>query len=208
MAKILNGNEQQLPPLTPGYARCLGSSVGGNIAVPDYIANAANHNATTTGSMTASNLRAMPFVAPARGGTLSRIACEVTTLNADDNLTLGLYRNLADPRSIYPGARLQTSGNISTGSAAIKSYTISQVLEPGVVYWVVLNTSDAVTMRALPVAGVSHFLGMELAATTALNMGIIVASTYGSAPMPDPFPGGGTFITATPVPLLTYQFSA
>lgn len=181
--------------------------IGGSIGVVDYIANAINGTALTTGSTVASTIYAMPFVAPARGGVLDRIAAEVTTLNAGDNLNLGLYENKADPRDVYPGTRLETSGSISTATTGIKSYGISRTLTPGRIYWLALNTSDATAFRCLAVGGVSAFLGMDTAGTTLQNLAISVASTFASAPMPDPFPAGGAYVTAVPVFVLRYRFS-
>lgn len=188
--------------------RAQGAHIGGSIGIVDYIANCINMTALTTGTLVASTLYAMPFVAPARGGVLDRIAAEVTTLNAGDNCNIGLYENKADQRDVYPGALLETSGSISVATTGIKSYGISRALVPGRIYWLAINLSDNTVFRCLAVGGVSAFLGMDTAGTTLQNCGISVASTFASAPMPDPYPAGGAYITAVPVPVLRYRFSA
>ena len=187
-------------------ARGFAAHAGASIGAVDYIANCANATALTTGAMAAGTLRALPFVAPARGGTLDRIAAEVTTAAASQNIRLGLYRNKTGEADIYPGALLADSGSISSGTTGVKSYSLSQALEPGKIYWLVLNTSASITMRGLAVGGVSHFLGMATAATTALNLYISATLAYGA--MPDPFTAGGAYVTAVPCPVLRYRFSA
>lgn len=197
--KILSG---------PLVGRCIAAHIGGSIATVDYIANCSNSTALTTGAMTLNTLWAMPFVAPARGGVLDRIACEVTTLVAAQNLRIGLYENKADYRDVYPGALLADSGNISMATTGIKSFGLTQALVPGRIYWVALVTSESTTqrMRGLAVGGVSHFLGMADTATSLLNLGINVAFTFGA--LPDPFTAGGAYVTAIPVPVLRYRFSS
>lgn len=178
---------------------------GAAIGQCDYIAGQSNNTALTTGAPTANVLRAMPFLAPLRGGTIDRIAFEVTTLLAG-NGRIGLYDNLEDLRNVYPGALLADSGDISTATTGIKSATISVALRPGRIYWLALVTSAAPTLRGLAVGGVSGFLGVATAGTTALNMGISVAHTFGA--LPNPFTAAGAFFTAVPIPVLRYRFSA
>lgn len=170
-----------------------------------YVANLGGATALTTGAPTANVLRAMPFIAPARGGTLDRLAFNVTTLLAG-NARLALYEATSDS-NIYPSARrFVSAANISTGSAGVKSETISVALTPGRLYWIALVTSAAPTLRCLAVGGVSPLLGLSSALGTAPNVGLSVAFSF-AAP-PDPFPSGAAFITAVPIPALACRFSA
>lgn len=180
--------------------------IGSSIAVVEYIANSVNGTALTTGTPGANTLFALPFVAPARGGVLDRIAAEVTTGSSGNNIRIGLYENKADHRDVYPGALLDDSGNLLATATGIKSHAISRQLVPGRVYWLTLNSSAAIACRCLAVGGISAFLGMADNATTALNLAIVKTSqTFGA--MPDPFPSGGAYVTAVPVPVLRYRFS-
>lgn len=174
----------------------------------EYVCNWNNSSGalTTTGTFTAGTLYAMPFVSPARGGVLKRIATEVTTTNAGENTRLGLYENKADDRDVYPGTLLVDGGNMLSTTTGVKQAGMSQLLKPGRIYWVVLNCSSNTVCRGLSVAQVGSILGMDAAATTALNAGITVASAFGA--MPNPFPSSGTYITAVPIPQLRYAFSA
>lgn len=169
-----------------------------------YIANCVNALALTTGAATANVLRALPFVAPARGGTLDRLAFNVTTLLAG-NARIGLYKNVSES-NLYPQTLLFDSGDISTATAGVKTASLAQDLEPGALYWVAIVGSAAATMRALAVGGCSHILGTTNALGTAPTVGISVAHAYGA--LPATFTGGGAAITAVPIPALAYRFSA
>ncbi len=169
-----------------------------------YIANLGNCTALTTGAPTANTLRALPFIAPARGGRLDRIACNVTTLLAG-NLRLGIYKAISDS-NIYPGSLLAVSGDISSGTTGVKSYTIDLALNPGELYWLAHVGSVAATLRCMAVGGVGPIMGMTSALSTAPNAGYSVAHTYGA--LPSVFTAGGSVITAVPIPALAFRFSA
>lgn len=180
--------------------------IGTSIGAVDYIANCQNMTALATSTLTTGTLYAIPFIAPHRGATLSRIAAEVTTLLAASNIRLGLYSNKS-LTSMYPNTMLEDSGNLSSATTGVKTYTTNRILTPGYVYWMTINVSSSSTLalRTVAVAGVSSWLGMPTAGTTALNTGITVASTFGANP--STYPSSGAYL-ATAIPVLRYQFSA
>lgn len=169
-----------------------------------YVANTGNATAMTTGSPSAGVLRALPFVAPARGGTLDRLAFNITTPVAG-NARIGLYSNTSDS-VIYPSTLLFDSGDIGTGTGGFIAATCSVTLAPGAMYWVVHIGSVAATLRCLAVAGVSPLLGMPTGLGTAHNAGISATMTYGT--LPSTFPSGGGTFSAVPIPALAVRFSA
>lgn len=188
--------------------RDIPAAVNVSAAAVDYIANCATARTMVTLATIQDTLRALPFWAPRRGGTIGRLAIENTASAGANNFRIGLYRNVADRRSLYPGALLADSGNF-TGAAALQTYACSVALEPNVLYWLVCNTSATVTLRALDPSAVGDILGLTAGATGAnpSNLYISVASAYGA--LPDPFPAGGAYVSGNVnVPVLRYQFSA
>lgn len=169
-----------------------------------YVANIKGQVGFTTGAPTANVLRALPFIAPARGGTLDRIGFEITT-NVAGNTRIGLYENASSSETtMYPGTLLVESASI-VNSLALHNVTISQTLVPGSLYWIALVGSVAPTIRGCGVSQMDHLLGVS-ADGVSLNMGISVAHAFGA--LPTTFTAGGAFITAVPIPVLRYRFSA
>ena len=171
----------------------------------NYIAGTINCSALTTGAPTANVLRAFPLVAPRRGGTIDRIAINVTTAVAG-NAIVGIYDSLDHPSKLYPGRLLEGSSSISTGSTGIKSLALSRSLTGGALYWLVHVGSAAPTLRCCPVGAMSPILGLGSALGTAPSVGISVAHTF--AALPAIFPIGGAYITAVPIPAIAARFSA
>ena len=191
--------------------RLLSSSVCSSIGAVDYIANCVQDAALTTLTTTKDIIRAVPFWSPPRGGSIGRIACEITTLVAASNIRIGIYKNVASYRSHYPGALVEDSGNISSATTGLKTYTNTVALVPNTLYWMAFNCSHSTTaVRALNPNNVSSFLGMAAAITGSANpwnLYITVASAFGA--FPDPFPAGGAYVTgAVNTPVLRYQFAA
>lgn len=203
---VYNSLGQIRNPIQPLLNCTIPGHIGTSIGAVDYIANCQNMTALTTSTYTTGTLYAVPFIAPHRGATLSRIAAEVSTLLAASNIRLGLYSNKSQV-SMYPNALLEDSGNLSSASTGVKTYAVTRVLTPGEIYWLTLNVSSSATLalRTVAVAGCTHFLGMATAGTTALNTAISVASAFGANP--DPYPGSGAYRTGV-IPVLRYQFSA
>lgn len=170
-----------------------------------YYANCVNSTAMTTGAPTANVLRALPFVSPARGGTLDRLGFIVTS-GVSGNARIGLYSNSNESTTLYPGALLNDSGNISVTASAVKTYTLSRALAPSSLYWLAIVSDVAPTIRCLTLANCSHLLGEANTFPGTPNVGISVAHAF--AALPSTFTAGGAMISATPVPGLLMRFSA
>lgn len=175
---------------------------GGSGLTNYYIANQGTEGALGTGAPTANVLRAMPFIAPRRGGALDTLAYEITGTVAG-NTRIGLYANTSES-NLYPAARLEASASIAN-SNAFKTLAVTRSLVPGDLYWIAIVGDVAPTIRALGLTNVSSILG-NAGSGGAVNVGLSVAYAY--AALPDPFPAGAAYITATPVPALFYKFSA
>lgn len=171
-----------------------------------YYANQSGVNALQSAALVANILRAMPFIAPARGGTLDRLAFAVTSFVAG-NARIGLYTNTSDS-VIYPDALLADSGSISTGSNGVKTYTLSQTLTPGRMYWLAIVSDSTATIRTLNGASTGNLMGNPASFLVNPYVGLSVSFTYDV--LPGTFTAGATPFnsTSTPVPALGYRFSA
>lgn len=168
-----------------------------------YIANCVDSFALTTGAPTANVLRAMPFIAPKRGGIIDRIGYNITGTIAG-NSRIGLYNSTSDSNN-YPAGLLADSGSQVNANALFK-ITVSVSLVPGRLYYVAMVGDVAPTIRGLSMASCGHLLGSDNTFGTALNVGISVAHVF--AALPNPFTAGGAMISALPIPALYYRFSA
>lgn len=170
-----------------------------------YVAGLSNALALTTGAPAIGTLFALPFAVP-RGGTLDRIAFQVTTLAASGTGRCGIYQATSDT-NVYPNALIVDSGSLSTASTGLKSATISQALTANTLYWFVyLAGTAAATIRCMALGGVRAFMGIDNAIGAAPGFGITVAQAFGS--LPATFPAGGTVMTAVPIPAIAARFSA
>lgn len=172
-----------------------------------FVAGAAVTPGFTTRTNVANQLVAIPFVAPTRGGSLDRIAVEVTTGVAATNVRMGVYLNAADD-NLYPGSLLADSGLLPTTAASVQVGTIGVTLTPGALYWAVLNSSSAATvLRGMTAASCSDILGMQSAAGV-VNGNVGIAVTLAFAAMPATFTAGGVYITsAAAVPLIQLRIT-
>jgi hypothetical protein len=180
---------------------------GGSSLERWYVGGMVVSKLITTGAPSANNLRAIPFVSPHRGGTLDRLAIQITS-GVAGNFRLGLYQNVEPMGSenLYPGKLLADSGSISTSGTGVQSYTLSQALQPVSLYWLVLLNSAAPTINCLPVDAVSFMLGVNSGLGLAMNWGLLLSFAY--AALPDPFSAGAVDQTTTPIPAIGYRFSA
>lgn len=169
-----------------------------------YEAGRVNGTASTAASFSANVLRAVPFRAPARGCTIDQLAFLVTTLLAG-NARIGAYRATSES-NLYPGSLICDSGDISTGSATVKTFAPTPfVLTPGELIWLVHVGSVAPSLRSIPVGALDAILGTDTAMGTAPGIGLSVAHAY--AALPASFPAGAAALTAA-VPSLAARLSA
>lgn len=196
-----------------------GQALSGNLTLPDdnaykqagtspieiwYVANQGNCTAMTTASPSGGPMRAFPFIAPSRGGTIDRIGVNITA-GAVGNFRVGIYANTSTT-VMYPGALIAQSGDLDTNVTGLNVGTFNVQLTPNQMYWLVYHCSAAATIRAMAVGGVSNLLGNSNALGTAPNVGISASQVYG--PLPDPYPSGAAMLTAVPIPAIAYRFSA
>jgi hypothetical protein len=178
--------------------------VNGGSSLSRYmVAGLANATALTTGAPAVGTLRALPWVAPAKPGTIDQLAFAVTTLLAG-NGRIGLYRNIGQG-NLYPAALVADSGSISTVTTGVKTFSINHTYEPGALYWLTYESDSAATLRCLALANCWPINGLDTGLGTAPGVGISVARTY--AALPTPFPTGGAVITAVPLPALAVRIA-
>ena len=164
-----------------------------------YAAGMVNATVLTTGAPTANFLRALPLITGR--ATLDRIAINVTTGTAG-LIRLGIYN---DDGNLYPSSLVLDAGEVSTGTAGVKTLTINQTLAPGL-YWLALVNNAASTIRALALGGCMAILGLDATLSTAPGVGWSAAFTY--AALPASFPAGASVLTATPVPAVFVRIAS
>jgi hypothetical protein len=142
-------------------------------------------------------LYAMPFIPP-RNTTIDRLAFEISS-TAAVNARIGLY---TDDGNLYPATRLADSGDISCNTAGLKTYTLTQALTAGTLYWAAIECASAVpTFRCCDRALMSPILGWPSNFTISLpTFGWGGAHTYGT--LPTPFPASAAELTAAPIPAM------
>lgn len=177
--------------------------VGGGGLTRWFEAGRVNATAGSTASFSNNLLRAIPFRAPSRGGTIDQLAFNVTTLIAG-NARIGAYRSTSKS-NLYPSTRIADSGDISTGAAGVKTYATSITLEPGELIWIVLVNSAATSMRSVPVGGLEAVYGVDATMPTTPGVGVSVAHAY--AALPATFTAGGAALVVA-VPALAVRMSA
>ncbi len=199
-----NGNVKQIATSLVARSPWSLTHAGGSGLERWYYANVECAAALTTGAPSANVLRAIPFIAPSRGGVLDRIAIAVTTLLAG-NARIGIYRNTSES-NLYPSDLLVDSGDLSTATTGVKAATINVSLVPGELYWFAHVGSVAATLRCLTVANASNLLGITSGLGTAQSVGVSRAFTF--AALPSPFGAGGAEISAVPIPAIACRFSS
>jgi hypothetical protein len=170
-----------------------------------YVANLVAGVALSTLALTANRFYAIPFVAPGRGATADRIIVYVTTGAASSNIRLGIYSNLSES-ALYPDALELDAGASSSASSSTEiALTISQALEPGALYWLVLLSDGTPTIRAGSTNQAGPIMGIASLAGTAVTTHLYATQTYGS--LPSTFPGSPTAATAA-FPAIALRFSS
>lgn len=171
-----------------------------------YCANLASGVALSTLALVANRGYAVPFVAPARGGTIDEIEVYVTTGVAATNVRFGIYSNLG-ATDLYPGTLVLDCGAFtSTASSTKRTASISQALTPGALYWLVVVSDGAPTIRAGSTNQAGPILGTASSANTTYTTHLYATLTYGS--LPTPFPTSGATAATAAFPGLFYRFSA
>lgn len=117
--------------------------------VGNYYASNGGRLGTTTVSLTADTLYAVPFSVE-QTLTADRIAAEVTTLHASD-IRLGIYAEGATPGSPDGGALVHDAGVIAAGTTGVKAIAIGTpvVLPPGRYYLAIIAANATTALRAI-----------------------------------------------------------
>lgn len=164
-------------------------------------------NGMTTASVATGTLYAYPFIS-GRGGTLDRIAFNVTTVGGAGSVArVGIYTATSDT-NLYPDALVVDGGEQNTNaSTGVKSSNINISLTPNKLYWLVfLCGTSAPVVRGLQVSSMQNILGLDNTLSTANGQGLTVAQAYGA--LHATFPGSATVLTSTPHPLIAVRYSA
>ena len=168
-----------------------------------YVAGMITQTYLTTGPIVANIMRAMPFIS-GRGGTLDRIAMNVST-GVAGNARIGIYNSTSDT-NLYPNALIVDSGVIDVTTAAVKSVIISTVLDPNKLYWFVVLSDVAPTLRGMNAGSVGTFMGITSAIGGTMDMYLNVGLTYGA--LPATFPAGGGMSAGGVSPVIAVRYSA
>ena len=168
--------------------------------------------ATSTGSLVASTMYAMPFVVE-ETSTYDTAQIKVSTKVTGSTARIGIYQ---DTGNTYPGSIVADLGTISTAAIAVVPTTASPLpvtLKPGL-YWLVVSDTGAPTIQTFAVGGLIPILGIDSAMGTAWGVGwsITTASsgyTCCTNALPSPFPASGaTVMTASPLPMIVLRASS
>lgn len=166
--------------------------------------------ALTTGAPTVGSFFLVPFIEQ-RGGTLDRIAFNVTTVGAaNSKARCGIY-NSTSQTNLYPSTLLVDGGEFDTssvGGTGVKAATISQALTKNKLYWFVFICGTAApTIRAMNTGNVdSRILGFDNTLGTAANFGLTLAGAYGA--LGASFSAGASFLTTGPLPAIFVRYSS
>ena len=168
--------------------------------------------ATSTGSLVASTMYAMPFVVE-ETSTYDTAQIKVTARVTGSTARIGIYQ---DTGNTYPGSVVADLGTISTATVAVVPTTASPLpvtLKPGL-YWLVISDTGAPTIQTFAVGGILPILGIDSAMGTAWGVGwsITTASsgyTCCTSALPSPFPASGaTVMSASPLPMIVLRASS
>lgn len=154
--------------------------------------------APVTATLPINEFHAMPFVS-GRGGTIDRIAFEVTVVGGLGSVArCGIYDSKSDD-NFYPNTLIVDSGEFNTallGGVGVKSATVSVTLQPNKVYWAVyLCGTSAPTIRRPSNSASSLLLGHPTTLGAVLNHRLSPGFTY--AALPATYPSGANGINGS-----------
>lgn len=167
-----------------------------------YVAAQTNVTSITTGTPTAGNMRAVPFMSGS-GGTLDRLGIEVTTAVAG-NMRIGIYGNTSDTY-LYPASLLVDSGNLDTSTTGMKTAVINVTLNANSLYWFVILNDAAPSIRYLG-NGCAMLLGVGSTIGATMFGHLSVAQTFGA--LPATFTTGGSPVASSNTPAISCRYSA
>jgi hypothetical protein len=158
--------------------------------------------ALTSASLNANTIYAMPLILT-KITTIDKMSVDVTTASGT-TLEVGIYN---DNGNEFPGTLAVDAGSQSPGSVGAKTYTanLPVTLDAGL-YWMVVDGSNAVTIRGFAIAAIIPILGYSSSTATAVQDGWKSTLTAGTLPGTFPLTGSST-ISALPFPAIFVHFS-
>jgi hypothetical protein len=147
---------------------------------------------------------AVPFYT-GRGGSIDRIAFEVTTIGAGSKGRCGIYTSDEDG---YPKTLVVDSGEFTTNATGVKSATISVALPQNALFFAVLlfgTTSSSPIVRSIDVRYSNALFAYGSAIGTTRRAGLTGAYTYGALPASAP---SGLTPGMTSAPIVALRYSA
>ena len=120
-------------------------------------------------------------------------------------MEVGIYN---DNGNEFPGTLAVDAGSQSPGSTGGKTYTthLPVTLDAGL-YWMVVNPSNAVSIRGFAIAAIIPILGYSSITATAIQEGWVSTETAGTLPATFPLTASAT-ISAAPLPTIFVHFSS
>ncbi len=171
-----------------------------------YVAGLVNATALTAAAFSVDNMRATPFFST-RGGTLDRIAINVTTAVTGALASMLVYEATSDT-NLYPSNLILDAGEHLASTAGVKASTINLTLQSNKLYWFVHWAGvAAATIRATPLGAAHPIFGIDSALGTSPGVGFILARAYSRLSIPNPFPSGASVFIST-APSIAARFSA
>jgi hypothetical protein len=206
---LINGNVSNLLALNTSIKDSLVNAINevNGVNLP-YRSGTRFHAAVTAiapsaQAITAGQLRAHPILIR-RAVTITELRAEVTVIGAASTFRLGIYR---DNGSLYPGSLVAGSdvSTIVSSVVGVKTVTFASpiVLSPGL-YWVVINTAVAFTIRAIPVSACLPILGSLVTIGTAAPItGYTIGFAF--AAMPSVYPASAAFLNNSLAPWVIFR---
>jgi hypothetical protein len=172
------------------------------------ILGAMNIQGLTTGTvLTNNNARAVPFYS-GQGGSVDSLAVNVTTAVGASTVRFGIY-NCVAPTNLMPGSLLVDCGvfDSSTIGPKVTNLVTKIRLQPGTVYWSLVEANAAVALKVFGSATGYPIMGMNTNWT--MNNALeIVGVGYGALPSTCPLTSTIWQVNNLMCPVIAARFNA
>lgn len=156
-------------------------------------------------SMPLNTVTAMPFLAPARGGVIDKMAFHVVTGVAAKSVNFGIYDTVS-ATNLYPHSLLYST-TISIATNGRKEWTQTVNLTAGRLYWLVIQPEANVTIYGQSVTNLEMFFGVSPGTGISSQSYIQVSRTYASG-LEATWSAGLNWLGSGTIPFLMYRFSS
>src|SRR5438034_937320 len=117
------------------YWRHVGvTSLSGGSNFQTYYSDMAQHGSTTQADLHGIIALTPYWSGPRSGSVLDRIAIGITT-QASQQVRLGIYQNVSRVESVYPGALIYASPELSTATVGLLTNSLGLTLVSDTLYW-------------------------------------------------------------------------